>query len=105
MISTAKVTALLQRIALWAGETTSRFTLVKNRLDALEATTRDLKDQTADAVGLGEVANHAPSTLRQAKGGVNNTSNMTPRRTADYAEENIFGPIGEAFKASAARLP
>jgi hypothetical protein len=105
MISTAKVTALLQRIALWAGEVVNRLTLVKNRLDALESTTRTLKNQTADAIGLGQTPNYAPTTLKQAKGGVNNTSIMTPRRTADYAEENIYGPIGEAFKASASRLP
>lgn len=105
MISTAKVTAMLQRMAVWAGETVSRFTLVKNRLEALEALTRDLNTISADKVGLGQVANHAPATFVQATTGVNNTSTMTPRRTRDFAEENIYGPIGDAFKAAAARLP
>jgi hypothetical protein len=105
MISTAKVTAMLQRMALWAGETVSRLTLVKNRLDALESLTRDLNQMDADKVGLGRVANYAPATLTQAVNGVNNTSTMTPRRTVDFAEANIYGPIGDAFAAAAARLP
>ena len=105
MISTAKVTAMLQRMSLWAGETVNRFTLVKNRLEALEAKTRTHDELSADKVGLGQVANHAPATQTQAVGGVNNTSTMTPRRTRDFAEENIYGPIGDAFKAAAARLP
>jgi hypothetical protein len=105
MISTAKVTAMLQRMALWAGETVSRFTLVKNRLDALETTTRELKNRSADSIGLGQIVNYAPATLTQAAGGVNNSSYMTPRRTNDFAEANIYGPIGDAFKAAADRLP
>lgn len=105
MISTAIVTAMLQRMALWAGETVNRFTLVRNRLEALELTTRELSEQTADKVGLGQVANHAPATLTQAVNGINNSSTMTPRRTADFAEANIYAPIGDAFAAASARLP
>ncbi|MNB83835.1 hypothetical protein D3C87_1217970 [compost metagenome] len=105
MISTAKVTAMLQRMALWAGETVNRFTLIRTRLEALESTTRALNSMTADKVGLGQVANHAPATTTQSVGGVNNSTTMTPRRTRDFAETNIYGPIGEAFAASTARLP
>lgn len=104
MISTAKVTAMLQRMAVWAGETVSRFNLIKTRLDAIEKTTRELKLATPDAIGLGLVQNHAPATLVQAASGVNNNAAMTPRRTTDFAEANIYGPIGDAFKASTTRL-
>jgi hypothetical protein len=105
MISTAIVAAMLQRMAIWAGETVNRFSLVKTRLEALELSFRNLRETTADEIGLGLVANYAPSTLTQAKGGVNNSSHMTPRRTNDFAEEKIYGPIGDAFATAAARLP
>lgn len=56
-------------------------------------------------IGLERVPNYAPSTKTEAASAVNNTSLMTPKRTNDWAEENVYGPIGEAFRDAAARLP
>ncbi|WDS62258.1 hypothetical protein [Pseudomonas phage D6] len=56
-------------------------------------------------LGLDRVPNYAPATKNQAVTGVNNTTVMTPKRTTDWAEENVYGPIGEAFRDAAARLP
>lgn len=56
-------------------------------------------------IGLDRVANYGPSTTTEAQQGNNNTSLMTPKRTTQWAEENVYGPIGEAFRDAAARLP
>uniref|UniRef100_A0AB39CD14 Tail protein n=1 Tax=Pseudomonas phage RVTF4 TaxID=3236931 RepID=A0AB39CD14_9VIRU len=56
-------------------------------------------------IGLDRVANYAPATVSEAVKGINNTTLMTPKRTTNWAEENVYGPIGQAFKDAAARLP
>lgn len=60
--------------------------------------------QPAD-IGLDRVANYGPATVVEAQKGVNNTTVMTPKRTTNWAEENVYGPIGELFRDAAARLP
>lgn len=56
-------------------------------------------------LGMDRVPNYAPATQKQAELGVNNTSLMTPKRTTNFAEENIYKPIGEVFRDATARLP
>jgi len=49
---------------------------------------------------LSRVQNFAPSTLKQAKDGRNNNTVMTPKRTMDFAEENIYNPLTLLFDAA-----
>ncbi|QBJ02711.1 tail protein [Pseudomonas phage Psa21] len=56
-------------------------------------------------IGLDRVANYAPATKAEAAKAVNNTTVMTPKRTLDFVEENVYKPIGELFKDAADRLP
>lgn len=105
MISITKINDMLNRLERFGAAVAAKLTDVGKRLNENAAAIRKLQRMTPDDIGLGQVRNYAPSTTDQAKKAVNNTSNMTPRRTRDYAEENVFGPIGEAFKAAAARLP
>lgn len=56
-------------------------------------------------IGLDRVANYAPATQKEAVGGNNNTTLMTPKRTTNWAEEHVYGPIGKAFHDATARLP
>jgi len=56
-------------------------------------------------IGLDRVANYAPATQPEAVRGVNNTTLMTPKRTTNWAETNVYGPLGQVFKDAAARLP
>ncbi len=105
MISIAKINDLINRMDRFGAAIATKFVDVGKRLNENAKAIRTLERIGAEDIGLGQVSNYAPTTLDQAKQGINNASYMTPRRTRDYAEENIFGPIGEAFKAAALRLP
>lgn len=55
-------------------------------------------------IGLGNVPDWLPATTKQAQDGLSNSAFMTPRRVADYTEENVFKSIGDAFKDAADKL-
>lgn len=55
-------------------------------------------------IGLGNVPDWQPSTLKQAQEGKNSTSFMSPRRVDNYAKENVFDAVEEVFNDAANRL-
>lgn len=105
MISFQKINDMIDRITRFGTLVASKFTEVGVRLNTMAASIRSLERRTPNDLGLGNVRNYAPSTTKEAATGVNNTTYMTPRRARDYAEENIFGPLGTSFKNAADRLP
>lgn len=105
MISFAVINDLIDSLTASGSAILTKLRAITDRVNANESDIRELKNLTPDKIGLGRVSNYEPSTLSQAINAVNNTSNMTPRRTRDYAEANVFGPMGEAFRAAKNRLP
>lgn len=105
MISLTKINDMLNRLERFGAAIAAKFVDVGKRLNDQAKSIRALERRGPEDFGLGQVRDYAPSTFDQARLAVNNTSYMTPRRTRDYAEENVYGPIGEAFKAAALRLP
>lgn len=105
MISFAVINDLIDALTASGSVILTKLRAITDRVNKNETDIRELKDMTPDKIGLGQVRNYAPSTLSQAIAAINNTSNMTPRRTRDYAEANIFGPMGEAFRDAKNRLP
>lgn len=105
MISIAKINNMINRMERFGAAVATKFTDVGKRLNENAKAIRALERAGPESVGLGQVRDYAPATLDQAKKAISNSAYMTPRRTRDYAEENVFGPIGEAFKAAALRLP
>lgn len=105
MISFTKINDMIDRITRSGAATVKALGEIVARLNESDADIRKLQRMTPDDIGLGQVRDYAPSNLQQAQNAINNTSNMTPRRTRDYAETNIFGPMGEAFRDAKNRLP
>lgn len=59
---------------------------------------------TTKELGLENVRNYPPSTSQQAKDGKNNNTVMTPKRTYESLDENVFTPLTEIFNDAAERL-
>jgi hypothetical protein len=74
------------------------------RLNAHTEATGNVHDLSPADIGLELTPNYAPATLLEAAGAANNTTVMTPARTNDWAEENVYGPIAEAFGNAADQL-
>lgn len=104
MISFAIITKLIQRMERFGLTVSAKFTTVKDRLNLHQTQLSKLQNMQPDEIGLGQLPNYPPATRNQAQGAINNNSLMTPRRTDDWAQVNVYGPIGQAFKDAAARL-
>jgi hypothetical protein len=104
MISNNLIVTLLQRMERFGATVANKFTIVRDRLNTLQTRVQAVEQMSPTQIGLGSVLNYPPATQRQAKGAVNSNSVMTPKRTDDWARTNVYGPIGQAFKDSAARL-
>lgn len=78
-----------------------KITTVKDRLNAHTAATGNVHDLEPRDIGLGNVPDWSPATKKQAKEALSNNAFMTPRRVDDYADENIFKVIGDAFSDAA----
>lgn len=104
MISLALLNAMYASLRAFGTTIAGKFTSLGERLNEMEDTIRKVELLSPDDIGLGKVNNYSSSTLDDAKEAISNSSNMTPRRTRDYAEVNIFGPIGTSFKNATARL-
>lgn len=78
-----------------------KLSTLKDRLNDHTETKGNVHGMEPEDIGLGNVPNWLPSTLKQAQGGLSNNSFMTPRRVDDYADKNIYTVIGDAFKDAA----
>jgi hypothetical protein len=105
MIGFQKISDMLTQLRRFGSSVATKLATVRDRLNSHEASIKALKQIGAGDVGLKRVENYPPSTLVQAQTGVNNTSVMTPRRTRDWAETNVYEPLGQAFKDASDRLP
>jgi hypothetical protein len=84
--------------------TVDKFTVLRNRLNAHVAATGNVHDLEPVDIGLGNVPDWLPSTLKQAEDGMSNNSFVTPRRVDNYTDKNVYKVIGDAFAAAAADL-
>lgn len=91
--------------------TVSSFTQVRTkmqtiitRLNAHTEATGNVHNLTPTHLGIGNVADHPPATQLQAEDGTNNATNMTPLRTKQWAETNVYYPIAKAFGDAADKL-
>lgn len=78
-----------------------KVTTLKDRLNEHTTATGNVHDLEPRDIGLGNVPDWTPATKVQAQQGLSNNAFMTPRRVDDYADENIFKVIGDAFKDAA----
>ena len=81
--------------------TVQKFTTLRNRLNAHTSAKGNVHEMVAKDIGLGNLPNWPPATKVQAQKGLYNSSIMTPKRTDDYVDENIYKVIGDAFSAAA----
>lgn len=78
-----------------------KFTTLRNRLNAHTAATGNVHDLKAADIGLGNVPDWLPATQTQAESGKSNNAFMTPKRTDNYVDKNVYKVIGDAFTAAA----
>lgn len=81
--------------------TLGKLTTLRDRLNAHVTAKGNVHDLQPSDIGLGNVPDWQPATKEQAQKGLSNNAFMTPRRVDDYADENIYKVIGDAFKAAA----
>ena len=98
---TVKLTQLKEVMAQYFGTVVQKFTTIRNRLNVHTAATGNVHDLAPADIGLGNVPDWSPATLTQARRGFSNNAFMTPKRVDDYADENIYTVIGDAFAAAA----
>lgn len=103
-ITATKVTALLNAFTRLGNSVSTKLTQIATRLNLYRDEIRALKVVEAKDIGLGDVPNYKPATRLQAEGAVNNTTLMTPKRVTNWAEVNVYEPIGQAFKDATDRL-
>lgn len=77
------------------------FTTIRDRLNGHTGATGNVHGLEPSDIGLGNVPDWLGATVDQAKSGLSNNAFMTPRRTADFADENVFAVIGTAFETAA----
>lgn len=98
---TVKLSQLKTVMAQYFGSVLQKFTTIRNRLNAHTTATGNVHDMEPADIGLGNVPDWLPASLVQAKRGLSNNAFMTPKRVDDYADENIFKVIGDAFADAA----
>lgn len=81
------------------------FGVVRNQLTTIVSRFNDHQQDednphgvTADQLGLDMVENFPPATKQEAEDGIINTSVMTPKRTAQFADKQIFEPLAQIFE-------
>jgi hypothetical protein len=98
---TVKFTQLKQVMAQYFAQTLQKFTTIRNRLNAHTGAKGNVHEMVSADIGLGNVPDWLPATQAQAKRGLSNNAFMTPKRVDDYADENIYKVIGDAFADAA----
>ncbi|ARV76835.1 virion structural protein [Pseudomonas phage Phabio] len=88
----------------YSNATIDMMKVVRDRLNSHTDAVGNVHDLEPADIGLGNVPDWLPATTDQAKSALSNSAFMTPRRTNDYANENIFAVIGGSFKAAADKL-
>lgn len=77
---------------------------LRDRINTHTQAKGNVHDMEPADIGLGNVPDWLPATTEQAKVPSSNTAFMTPRRTLDFADENVYKVIGGAFKAASDKL-
>lgn len=96
-----KLNQLKQGISTYCATVLQKFTTIRNRLNAHTTATGNVHDLQASEIGLGNVPDWPPADQATAERGLSNNSFMTPRRTDDYVNKNVYEVIGDAFSAAA----
>lgn len=103
-INAIKRTAFISAFTRIGTSIANKLTKITERLNLYRDAIGELKNLQPKDIGLGDVPNYKPATKKQAEDAVNNTSLMTPKRVDNWAEANVYEPIGQAFKDAADRL-
>jgi hypothetical protein len=98
---TVKLTQLKGVMSQYFNTVLDKFTTLRNRLNAHTTATGNVHDLEASDIGLGNVPDWLPATQPQAEAGKSNNAFMTPKRTDNYVDKNVYQVIGDAFTAAA----
>lgn len=82
----------------------SKLTTVLNRLNEHTVAKGNVHNLQPKDIGLGNVPDWLPATKKQADAGVSNNAFMTPKRTDNYVDKNVYQPLSDAFSAAANEL-
>lgn len=85
-------------------QVSAKLNSIIQRLNAHTTAKGNVHDLTAEDLGLELVPNFDLATKEEAVAATNNTTLMSPARTNEWAEENVYGPIAEAFGDAADKL-
>lgn len=78
--------------------------VVRDRLNKHTDARGNVHDMQPADIGLGNVPDWLPATTVQATEAISNAAFMTPRRTSDFADANVYKVIGDTFKAATDQL-
>ncbi len=81
-----------------------KITSVMNVLNNHIGNTQNPHRTTKAHVGLGRVPNYPAATKPKAVVGTDNNSLMTPRRTAEAIDAQVFEQLADAFESATERL-
>lgn len=91
-------------ITTYMSSTIDLLKVVRDRINSHSTAVGNVHDLRPSDIGLGNVPDWAPATTKQAQDALSNSAFMTPRRTEDYADTNVFAVIGGAFQAASNKL-
>lgn len=91
-------------LTVYLAAVADKFGAVRDRLNAHTDATGNVHGLEPADIGLGNVPDWLPATTKEAQEALSNASFVTPRRVDDYAEENVFKVIGNAFGAASDKL-
>lgn len=77
------------------------FKTIRDRLNAHTDARGNVHNLEPADIGLGNVPDWLPATEKQAFDALSNNAFMTPRRTSDFTDENVFKVLGNAFETAA----
>lgn len=89
---------------LYMNNTMSKLRELRVRVNTHTLARGNVHDMVPSDINLGNVPDWLPATEDQAKRAITAQAFMSPRRTADFTDENVFKVIGGAFKDAASKL-
>jgi hypothetical protein len=100
----ALLTVLNAQLQAYFGLVRGRIATLVTRLNAHVFDMENPHKVDKNQLGLDMVQNWEPSTKQQAIDGVNNSSYMTPKRTAEQTAEGLTIPLAELIEQATADL-
>jgi len=101
---TALLLALKTLMESFFSSLTRKIKASVDRLNAHVLDNDNPHEVTKTQLGLSEVMNYPPSTKQEAMDGVSNQSNMTPLRTDQYMDHNVYKPLTDILDAAIVKL-